>query len=41
MAEALGRTPPGSACSPDMSKHVFFGTAQSLNRDNLEYGKKL
>ncbi|HKA43242.1 MAG TPA: homocysteine S-methyltransferase family protein [Burkholderiales bacterium] len=41
MAEALGRTPPGSACSPDMSTHVFFGTAQSLNPDNLEYGKEL
>jgi hypothetical protein len=38
MAEALGRMPPGSACS-DMSKHIFFGTAQSLNPDNPEYGK--
>ena len=26
MAEALGRNPPASAHSPDMSKHAFFGT---------------
>ena len=26
MAEALGRNPPASAYSPDMSKHAFFGT---------------
>jgi len=26
MAEALGRTPPASVHSPDMSKHAFFGT---------------
>ena len=41
MAEALGRTPPASKYSPDMSKHVFFGTAEGLNRENLEYGKQL
>lgn len=26
VAEALGRTVPGSRYSPDMSKHAFFGT---------------
>jgi betaine-homocysteine S-methyltransferase len=41
MAEALGRTPPASKYSPDMSKHVFFGTAEGLNRENLEYSKQL
>jgi betaine-homocysteine S-methyltransferase len=41
MAEALGRTPPASKYSPDMSKHVFFGTAESLNPENLAYGKQL
>ena len=30
LAEALGRTPPASAYSPDMSKHVFFGTDEAL-----------
>ena len=32
LAEALGRTPPASKYSPDMSKHVFFGTDQTLNK---------
>jgi betaine-homocysteine S-methyltransferase len=31
MAEALGRTPPASAYSPDMSKHFAFGTDPSLD----------
>ena len=26
VAEALGRTPPASRYSPDMSRHSFFGT---------------
>ncbi len=30
LAEALGRTPPGSRYSPDMSKHAYFGTDESL-----------
>lgn len=30
LAEALGRTPPASSYSPDMSKHVFFGTDARL-----------
>jgi len=32
MAEALGRTPPGSRFSPDMSKHAFLGTDVRLAR---------
>lgn len=30
MAEALGRTPPASRYSPDMSKHFAFGTDKRL-----------
>ncbi len=30
MAEALGRTPPASEYSPDMSKHFVFGTDPSV-----------
>lgn len=30
MAEALGRTPPASRYSPDMSKHFAFGTDPTL-----------
>ncbi len=41
MAEALGRTPPASRYSTDMSKHAFFGTDESLLRKNLEYSGKL
>jgi betaine-homocysteine S-methyltransferase len=41
LAEALGRTPPGSRYSPDMSKHAYFGTDESLKEENLEYSKEL
>jgi betaine-homocysteine S-methyltransferase len=41
LAEALGRTPPASRYSPDMSKHAFFGTDESLRTENLEYAKEL
>jgi betaine-homocysteine S-methyltransferase len=41
MAEALGRTPPASRYSPDMSKHAFFGSDPSLKEHNVEYSKKL
>lgn len=30
MAEALGRTPPASRYSPDMSKHAFFGSDEKV-----------
>jgi methionine synthase I (cobalamin-dependent) len=41
MAEALGRTPPASRYSPDMSKHAFFGTDESLKEHNVGYAKRL
>jgi len=41
MAEALGRTPPASRYSPDMSKHAFLGTDPSLRGDNRGYAEKL
>jgi len=41
MAEALGRTPPASRFSPDMSKHAFLGTDAKLKADNQAYAKEL
>jgi betaine-homocysteine S-methyltransferase len=41
MAEALGRTPPASRYSPDMSKHAYFGTNDALKTEYLEYGAQL
>ena len=41
MAEALGRTPPASRYSADMTKHAFFGTETSLQEDNLAYSARL
>ncbi|MDN5860457.1 MAG: homocysteine S-methyltransferase family protein [Pseudonocardia sp.] len=41
MAEALGRTPPASRYSADMSRHVYFGSEATLARHNLDYGKQL
>lgn len=38
MAEALGRTPPASHYSADMSKHAFLGTDPSLRENNLTFG---
>jgi len=40
LAEALGRRPPASRYSPDMSKHILFGTDRRLWRKNLEYGRQ-
>jgi len=40
LAEALGRKPPASRYSPDMSKHILFGTDTRLRQDNLEYGRR-
>jgi betaine-homocysteine S-methyltransferase len=37
LAEALGRRPPASRFSPDMSKHYAFGSDPSLKRENREY----
>jgi betaine-homocysteine S-methyltransferase len=40
LAEALGRRPPASRFSPDMSKHILFGTDKRLRQENLEYGRR-
>ncbi|WP_433784106.1 homocysteine S-methyltransferase family protein [Actinomycetospora sp. CA-101289] len=37
MAETLGRTPPASRYSPDMSKHVYLGADPRLRAANQEY----
>jgi len=41
MAEALGRTPPASKYSADMSKHAYFGTDASLKQEKREYASQL
>jgi betaine-homocysteine S-methyltransferase len=41
VAEALGRTPPASRYTEDMSKHAFLGTDQKLKQANQEYADKL
>jgi betaine-homocysteine S-methyltransferase len=41
MAEALGRRPPASRFTADMSKHAFLGSDQRLRSVNLGYKEKL
>jgi betaine-homocysteine S-methyltransferase len=41
LAEALGRTPPASRYSPDMSKHAYFGTDETLKQHNVDYSGRL
>ena len=41
MAEALGRTPPASRYSPDMSKHSFLGDNEQLKEHNQAYATEL
>ena len=41
MAEAIGRRPPASRYSPDMSKHAYLGTDPSLREENLAFAEKL
>jgi len=41
MAEALGRTPPASRYTADMSKHAYLGTDASLKQQNQDYAAKL
>ncbi|WP_320669519.1 homocysteine S-methyltransferase family protein [Patulibacter defluvii] len=41
MAEALGRTPPSSRFSPDMSKHWSLGTDTALKSHNQAYASEL
>ncbi len=41
VAEALGRTPPASRFSADMSRHAYYGTDQRLKDLNTEFAKEL
>ena len=41
MAEALGKVPPASRYSPDMSKHAFLGSDDLLKENNRQYASKL
>jgi betaine-homocysteine S-methyltransferase len=41
VAEGLGRTPPASRYSPDMSKHAFLGTDARIKREYQDYAEKL
>ena len=41
VAEALGRTPPASRYSADMSRHAFYGSDSSLKQVNQAYAGDL
>jgi len=41
LAEALGRRPPASRYSADMSKHIFFGSDRRLHEETLAYGRRV
>jgi betaine-homocysteine S-methyltransferase len=41
MAEAMGRQPPASRYSPDMSKHAYLGSDPSLQAENLAFAERL
>jgi betaine-homocysteine S-methyltransferase len=41
MAEALGRTPPASRYSADMTKHAYFGSEPTLLQENLAFSDRL
>ncbi len=41
VAEAIGRTPPASRYSPDMSRHAFLGSDSTLKQHNLDYAGEL
>jgi len=41
MAEEMGRRPPASRYSPDMSRHAYLGTDPSLPEANLAFAKRL
>jgi betaine-homocysteine S-methyltransferase len=41
VAEAVGRQPPASRFSPDMSKHAFLGTDATLKAEYQEYAERL
>jgi betaine-homocysteine S-methyltransferase len=37
----MGRRPPASRYSPDMSKHAFLGSDPSLRAENLAFAERL
>jgi betaine-homocysteine S-methyltransferase len=41
LAEALGKHPPASRYSADMSKHAYFGTDARLKKENQAYASNL
>jgi betaine-homocysteine S-methyltransferase len=41
VAEALGRTPPASRYSADMSKHAYFGTDPDIGSEQRDHAAKL
>jgi betaine-homocysteine S-methyltransferase len=41
LAEAVGKRPPASRYSADMSKHAFLGTDKQLKKVNQEYARQL
>ena len=41
VAEGLGRTPPASRFSPDMTKHAFLGTHERVPQEYKEYADRL
>jgi betaine-homocysteine S-methyltransferase len=40
LAESLGRQPPASRYSKDMSKHAFFGTHEMIRKIQTDYRDK-
>jgi len=41
IAEAIGRTPPASRYSADMSKHAYLGTDPTLKTEYQDYAQRL
>jgi betaine-homocysteine S-methyltransferase len=41
MAEALGRVPPASRYTADMSKHAYLGSDPTLKAENRDYAERL
>ena len=41
LAEAVGKRPPASRYSADMSKHAFLGSHQSIKKVQKDYANKL
>ena len=41
LAEAVGKHPPASRYSPDMSKHAFLGSHERIKKVQKDYADKL